>query len=305
MLLSLLKSRLVSRLACLLLLIAFPFFFVKDPGPHSTPLVSALWDCGHLLFFAGLVIALQTRVDFSKPRAAVMFLTGVFIGGGLIEIIQAHTGRDGNWQDLLRDLTGAWVGLFWLQKANARVWLGRVMAIIFLLPTIFTVYTATYTQYEAEKIFPQLANFETDVDLHGIKGNIQRSNTLHSLDQYSLKVHLNTEPYAQVSFNEFFNSWQGYGNLLMDIYNPDSQVLDLVIRIDDVEHELGDNAHNDRFNKALHLEPGWNKIKIPISEIQHAPATRLLNLDEIKSMVIFARQLPQDRDIYLDNIRLQ
>jgi len=292
-------------LSCLLLVSAVPFFFVNIPASYATPLFSALWDCGHIVFFSGLVFALHTYVDFSKPRAGVVLSIAVFVVGGLIEVAQAYTGRDGEWQDLLRDMAGTWLGLFWLQKSSYKIWFGRVIAIILLFPTVLPVYKAAKAQHFATQQFPVIANFEDDIDLHGIGGKVERSNVFRSSGQYSLKAHLTTKQYSNVSFNNFFNSWQGYGYLLFDLYNPDTQPLDLVIRIDDVQHQLGDNAYSDRFNQKLHLEPGWNAIKIPIDEIQHAPAKRLLQLDEIKSIVIFAMKLPEEHDIYLDNLRLQ
>lgn len=299
------KSKPLNVLAGLLLVIALPFFFIGGPTVYSTPLFRALWDCGHLLFFAGLVFALHYYVDFSKFRAGVVLSLVVFVLGGLIEIIQAHTGRDGNWQDLMRDMAGTWMGLFWLQKPNGWVWTGRIFAIALCIPTLSIVYAAAQAQRFAEQQFPVLGNFESDMDLHGVKGDIERSNAFHSRDQYSLKVHLTTKQYTNVSFNDFFNSWQGYNYLLLDLYNPSTQPLDLVIRIDDVQHQAGNNEHDDRFNKNLHLEPGWNAIQIPVDEIQHAPAKRLLQLDAIKMIVIFAVQLQQEQDIYLDNMRLQ
>lgn len=272
---------------------------------HSTPLFHALWDCGHIGFFAGLVLALHTAIDFSKVRAGVILTLAVLLVGGLIEIVQAYTGRDGNWQDLLRDLAGTWLGLFWVQKASYRIWLGRLAAGLLLLPTLLPLYAAAQAQCHAEQQFPLLANFETEMDLFSITGKVERSTEHPSLGDYSLKVRLTTEQYSRVVFVNFFNSWQGYNELLLDIYNPDSQALDLVIRIDDQQHFAGGTAHSDRFNQNLHLDPGWNAIKIPVADIQHAPATRLMQLDAINSIIIFAVKLPREQLIYLDNLRLQ
>lgn len=305
MLFNLLKARSVTLVAGLLLLLALPFFFISGPAAYSTALFRALWDCGHLLFFAGLVVALNTAIDFSKVRAGILLTLAVVIVGGLIELVQSYTGRDGSWQDLLRDLAGTWLGLFWVQKASVQIWLGRIFAVLLLLPTLVPVYTAAQVQHRAEQKFPLLADFETEVDLHSALGKVERSNTYHSRGNFSLKVQLTAEKYSRVALVNFFNSWQGYSALLFDIYNPEPQPMDLQLRIDDVQHLMGDNLHSDRFNHSLHLEPGWNAITISVAEIQHAPATRLLQLDAINSIIIYAVQLPSEQSIYLDNLRLQ
>lgn len=291
--------------AGLLLLIAFPFFFIGGPDIYSTPFFRALWDCGHIFFFAGLVFALRRQLPHSRARATAILTLWVLVVGGGIEIIQASIGRDGNWQDLLRDLSGAWLGLFWLKKPNRLVWCARILVLLLVFPSFFKVYVTAQNQRYAEKIFPLIADFEIDRNLHGIQGNIELNSKFFSQGQHSLKVHLTTEHYAEVSFSDFFNSWQGYRELAMDIYNPDIQPLRLTIRVDDRLHYLSDFNYSDRFNQRLHLVPGWNSIKIPVADIENAPATRKLRLDAIQSMIIFAVKLPEARDIYLDNIRLQ
>jgi VanZ family protein len=305
MMLSLTSTRQMMFLVGLLLLAIFPFFFIGGPSPFSAPLFRSLWDCGHIVFFAGLVVIAHTKFNIAGWRPFfVISLIAVAVGGA-IEIIQAHTGREGNWQDLLNDLAATWLALFWLQKSNLWVWGGRVAAIALLIPPITTVFFSAWAQLHAERNFPILANFESSIDLHGWRGNVERTNALRSAGEYSLKVHLNTEKYAGAALTEFYHSWQGYSALAFDIYNPESLPIDLVIRISDLQHELGDNDWSDRFNKKLHITNGWNSIEIPVASIQQAPLTRELEMDSITSIVIFSMQLAKPQDIYVDNILLK
>lgn len=293
------------KLIGLFLLVCFPFFFIGGPSPYTTPLFGAIWDCGHLVFFAAAIILLHAHLDLSRKQSWLWVSLGVFVVGGLIEIVQGYVGRDDNWSDVLRDLTGAWLGLFWLQAASTLVWLGRLVALALLLPNLAAIFWAAWGQLYAVQQFPVLADFESPAQMPGIKGNVERSGLHYTKGHYGLAIHLTTDKYSGVTFDNFFNSWQGYTRLSCELYNPNPEPLVLTIRVNDVAHELTGNLFNDRFNKTLQLQPGWNHVDINLSDILHAPATRTMNLSEISAIVIFAVQLPKPRDIYMDDLRLQ
>ncbi len=305
MVLSSISTRQVMVSVSLALIVIFPFFFIGGPTFYSTPLLRSLWDCGHIIFFAGLVIAAHTKFNVAGWRPLVVISLIVFVLGGAIEVIQAHAGREGNWQDLLNDLAGTWLVLFWLQKASLYVWVGRVVAIALIMPSVISVYLAAWSQLQIQRNFPILANFESSIDLHGWRGNIERTKASLGSGDYALKIHLNTEKYAGASLTEFYNSWQGFTTLSLDMYNPEILPIDLTIRVSDVRHELGGQDSNDRFNKKLHLENGWNHVEIPVASIREAPTTRELEMDSITSIIIFSAQLPKPQDIYVDNILLK
>ncbi|MES2822916.1 MAG: hypothetical protein V4732_04890 [Pseudomonadota bacterium] len=305
MMLSITSRRWAIVLVGLLLLAIFPFFFIGGPGTYSAPLFRSLWDCGHIVFFAGIVVIARTKFNIAGWRPFIVVSLIAVAVGGVIEVIQAHTGREGNWQDLLNDVAATWLALLWLQKSNLWIWAGRVLAMALLMPPVTTVFFAAWAQLHAERNFPILANFESSIDLHGWKGNVERTKAVQSSGDYSLKVHLNTEKYSGAAFSEFHNSWQGYTTLAFDLYNPESRPIELVIRISDLRHELGDNDRTDRFNKKLHIAHGWNRVDIPVATIQQAPSTRKLEMDSITSIVIFSTRLPIAQDIYVDNILLK
>lgn len=298
-------TRQYTPLVCVLLIGTLPFFFMGGPAYYSAPLYKTLWDSGHIIFFMGLVFVLREKIHLADWRYSLSLAIGVLGVGSLIEIIQQHTGRDGNWQDVLRNLVGIWLGIFWLQKNNRWVAWGRFIGIMLLVPTVTLVLLAAWSQYRTQKQFPQIANFESPIDTHSWKGRVERVSTLHTNQNHSLKIHLTTEMYSGASLNTFFNTWQGYKTLTLDVYNPDSQPIDLILRVNDIQHEKNGSHYNDRFNMPMHLTQGWNYIKIPVAAILYAPAARQIHLHSISSMAIFALKLPKERDIYVDNIKLE
>jgi len=294
-----------KNLAWITVIVAFPFFFLGGPDATSSKLYGALWDCGHIVFFIALVFALNRKIDLTRWQFALMTLLAVFVGGGLIEVIQSYTGRDGNWDDLLRDLSGTCVGLFWLRPPSLSIWLGRIVALAFLIPSLSVVFFEAWFQYQAMKKFPLIAGFESSIELYGQKPTAQLSPQFHTQGHYSLKLNLTTERYSGISFKRLFNNWSAYKQLKFDIYNPDGLPLTMVVRVNDITHEKTGWVDDDRFNKRFQVNPGWNHMVFSLAEIQKGPTKRLMDLSQVSLIVIYATQLPEARTIYLDNLRLE
>src|SRR5690606_41013622 len=69
-----------------------------------------------------------------------------------------------------------------------------------------------------------------------------------------LKVELGTERYSGMGLRRFLGDWSHAEVLAFDLYNPDQEPLTMVVRVHDLEHELGDYALNDRFNTRLEID---------------------------------------------------
>jgi hypothetical protein len=52
------------------------------------------------------------------------------------------------------------------------------------------------------------------------------------------------------------------------------------------------------------INPGWNSIHIKLEEIREAPEKRQMELDKVSSVGIFAKSLPQPRNILIDDVKL-
>jgi len=96
-----------------------------------------------------------------------------------------------------------------------------------------------------------------------------------------LKVVLGTERYSGMGLRRFLGDWRGADSLAFDLYNPDQAPLTMVVRVHDLQHELGNYALNDRFNNRLEIHHGWNYFHIDMEETQNAADTRQLDLQKI------------------------
>lgn len=289
----------------LLLIIILPFFFIGGPDYLSSPLFRSVWDLGHIGFFALLVFAVQLRKPLAHWHQWLVVALLVFVGGGLIEIAQAYVGRDGNWGDVWKNLIGAALGLFWGQSPRRLIWLLRGLASLALVPSLWSVLLIAIVEYESSERFPLLGSFENARDLMHWDGDTARTKAHASHGDYSLKVTLATTQYAGVAFDEFVADWSHYQELRFDLYNPDNEPLPFVLRIHDEVHDRTGFAFNNRFNQRLLAAPGWNQFVIPLSDVQQAPAKREMDLRKLRGLGIFTVQLAEEREIYLDNVRLE
>jgi VanZ family protein len=298
----LLKLRYIISL--IVVVVAFPFFFLGGSTEASSNLMYAIWDCGHLVFFIAIVAILSKKFDVNKWKVALLISIAVFVGGGLIELIQAYIGRDGSWPDLLRDMTGTWLGIFWLQRGNLWSWIGRVISIILLVPNLTTLFYEARFQLNLVQQFPVLAGFESSIETYGHRGT-EISTQFHTQGQYSLKVDLTTRKYTGIVFNRLINDWSQYKTLGFDIYNAGPDAFTMIVRVNDAQHNLHGWATQDRFNRMLQLEPGWNHFSFAVEDIRNAPQTRKMDLTKITWMEIFVgTKLSAPRSIYIDNVHL-
>lgn len=298
-------NKLVYLLPVLILIGAFPFFFLGGSVESSSSLLTAIWDCGHLVFFAALVVFLGRKYDVNSWRFALLLSTAVFVVGGLIELIQSGIGRDGSWDDLVRDLTGTWLGLFWMQRSSKIIWVGRVVSVLLAFPTLMAVFFETWYEVRARQEFPLLVGFESPIESYWGKKEDGLSSEFYSQGKSSLRVQLTPKIYSGIKFSRLRPDWRGFKRFGFDIYNPSETPFSMTVRINDAQHGQSQWAINDRFNATFIVNPGWNHLRYDLANVERAPEGRLMDLSHISWVEIFVGKLPEKRVIYLDNLRLE
>lgn len=295
-------------LLLLLILIAAPLFFIGGPDWLAPPVIRALWNQGHWLFFACLLFWWQARWKLSHPRQWLLATLAVLVLSAVIEGTQTLVGRQAGWNDVLCNVTGTWLGLFWGQPASRRVWLGRLLAAGLVLWQVKVVLAAGLGQWHQQRQFPVLGNFESRLDLPFWRGRVERVSAPVDEGRYSLLVALGGDTairYSGVHLKQLVGDWRGYQALALSLYNPADSTLAMTLRINDTQHDRGAGDFSDRYNGRLLLEPGWNHYRIDLSTIEQAPEQRDMNLASIERLLLFATDLEQRRWIYLDNLRLE
>ena len=97
--------------------------------------------------------------------------------------------------------------------------------------------------------------------------------------------------------------WTGYHVLQFDTYLESGPGLDLVVKIEDLDHD-------GRYQRSLppdwsSLTPGPNRTRIALSEVERAPDGRRLDLRHIRRLQFFTVGPARPRTLFLDGIRLR
>ena len=302
---------LVGLLSVLLLLL----MFVGGPGYDADRIAKHVWNLGHVFAFFLWTWYLAKRwpwLNRLRPLNRLLLLAGVVFGAGLlIEGLQYGTARSADWQDIGRNMLGClgaicWTPPLYRNLKPAALWIGRFGCVLLGLLAVAPLGGSLADTYLAQRDFPVLADFETPLELDRWSGDAhrERSMAVRLYGQYALKVMLGTTTYSGVSLNTFPRDWRAYRALEISIYNPDQDVIDMTCRIHDRRHVQGTQRYQDRFNHRYAIQPGWNRIRIPLKDVQAAPEGRSMDLRAVMAVGLFATRLDYPRVVFLDHIRL-
>lgn len=241
-------------------------------------------------------------------------LAGTLLLGGAIELIQGAqeffgANRAASYGDLLRNMAGAFMYLLWWQSRRTKRFRLRLrflilpIAILVVLPVIL----AAFDDYNVRKDFPILASFEHKDELsrwvYGRTSTIRRVEGMARDGQFAAAIDYTTDQYSQITMKYFYRDWRGYKAMALDVYNPNEPV-ELMIKIYDRQHEGPGINFLNRYNASRHLQHGWNEIRLPMEDIEHGPANRLMELDQMRGVAFFLTDQPKPRTLFIDNLRL-
>jgi len=293
-----------------------PFLFLSGPDWASPPLYRAIWGLGHPLLFALVSVWLQKVRPLRHGWQWLLGTLGVLIVSLVIEGVQSQWGREAHWRDILGNLTGFWLGLFWALDAREdtggrirfSVWAGRLLGLGLLAWQWVAPFQEALNTWHRFQQFPVLADLESPRDLHAWTGDLARVVEPVAEGRYSLEIRLADRAsgqglYTGAQLKHLWGDWRSYRQLVFALYSE--KPLTLTLRINDRQHDRSDHRYEDRFNRALRLSPGWNHFAIPLTEIFEAPQGRRMNPAQIQRLLLFTSRPDQPRFIYLDDLRLE
>lgn len=289
-------------LAGLLLFLPLPF--------QPTFFGRTIENAGHTpLFFLltmGLLFAMR---DIPRLHGAGLYALAGLIGasaGFLSEVIQIPLARDASREDVAADVVGVVLGLatyaLFERRSALRRW-HRVIALAVALSCI-AIYVApvvrmarAYAHRNAQ--FPVLADFRSRYELYwtlsvGINRKIVGD---------ALEVDFGGKDFPGVSFHEPVPDWRRYKTLVIDVENPDTEPLKLVVRVHDRTHN---HVYSDRFNRNFTLAATESRtLRIPLEDIRNAPRGRLMDMAHISDISLFKGTSGGSRVLRIHSLRLE
>ncbi|MGP4843941.1 succinyl-CoA synthetase subunit beta [Marinobacter sp. 1Y8] len=310
-----LSGRLSQRLALCAAAVLLPFFFVGGPDWASDPLYKSAWNLGHILFFGTLTLAIRPQQWLDGWRLWLASSAVVLVAGCIIELLQGDLGRQSDIQDVFRNLVGMWLVMSWVSPLSfgnfpaalncALKWLLRAGAIVLLVFQLQAVFDVARQQYRVAHQLPLVYDFNTTGAWRYWNGDVWLAEQHTENARYSLRLKLSTDHYSGTTLHNLPANWTGYDRLYISMYNPASSPITLNLRINDVAHDRGDNAFDDRYNTKLTLKPGTNRFHLSLDDVRTAPATREMDMDDIRRLMIFTAQLDKPRTVFVTGLRLE
>lgn len=298
-----------------LLILMAALLFVGGPDAESHRIYKEVWDTGHLFLFAG-VSWVMLSLPIMKHRTWIVMLavtTGVcLVAGAAIEVLQLMVGRNLELKDLVNDLLGGYLGLALFITMQDR-WpvAARVAMLPLMLLIVVIVFRplsfAVMDQYIMQDEFPILADFETPYELDRwdtMLADLSVDDSTVRYGEKSMRVDFEPGEYPDISLINFVSDWQGFEILKFSVFNSSDQARRMELKIYDWQHLQSGYEYEDRFNRELSIEPGWNDIVVTIEDIRQAPKGRDMNMSDIATFSLFLHKLEQPLTMYFDSLRL-
>ena len=275
--------------------------FAKFHEP--TRFVHTLQKLAHPVTFGAVALLLLTLLKRHTPRRfgsyAVAFALTVLCGAGT-EIAQAFVHRDPSLLDVLRDALGASTALAGFatlvpgEDARGRgKWrvTGALLAIVGFVIMVAPISISLAAYARRDLSFPMLLEACSPLDLYFVSGGGADVSVVPSTGQATsrcgstLRVTFGSAPYAGIALEEPYPDWRMAHTLVLDLRNPGDLDMPLAVRVHDRAHS---HQFRDRFNREFTLRAHESlELAIPIAEIEHAPAGRLMNLSQIAGVIVF------------------
>lgn len=300
---------------------------VFAPVPGNTRWMMTLHDTAHAPVFGCLAILslflARSRERFrstSIPRQYLAALGLTALLGVATEIAQLATGRDASFADIGRDVLGAAAFLVLYaafdeqirHAANARRVrsVGVLSAVLLLVILIAPLARAALAYRAREQRFPVLADFSRQFDPYFLGQNRAKvelegmpQRWAASKDEATLRVQFAAEPYPGIEIAEPAPDWRAYATLALDLTNPTDAELRVVLWVSDARH---DYEYVDRLNKVLRIAPQTrNVVRVPVAEVENAPATRRMDLSRIANIALFRAEPADGTEMYLSRVWLE
>ena len=256
-----------------------------------------------------------------KNRRWAQYLCGLVVSigvGGLLEFGQLYVpGRYANLDDLIFDVTGAiaaiclliaihQIGRKGIQWRVLQIASGTVFFLLFILG--IRPFVLCYIDYQQrDAALPELIDFNEAWARRFAYMGEGASEIIGSLpagwtggdDVVGVRFPKNSR-YPGLGIKEPYPDWREFETFAFDVFAPLPGPVEF--RVNDVEHN---NEYDDRFNRQLNLEQGFQTIHIPIDQIRTGPKNRELDLSNIERIQLFVYKPRADLDLWFGNFRLE
>jgi hypothetical protein len=285
-----------------------------------TPSAHGLWidtayNFMHVPVFCAVAIGTFMLVGsrFRVPARVALTSAVVFILGVISEAAQFPTARDASFGDLGRDMVGGAVGIILCLVFSGDSDQGRSTKMILLLvagllltPTLTPLSGVTLAYVERKQQLPILISGDQNHVLKFIRRqDATNVDIVPGASGHSCVLSIARNGRGPgLAFENLWTDWSAYEGIGIELDNPGSEPLDIVVRSHDLMHLEGIQPHSDRYNAPFTLDAGSNTLKIPMRDIRNAPAGRMMNIQRMNGLGIFSNTADSDAKFCVYRIEL-
>lgn len=285
--------------------------------PGNSRVIYELQNSGHtlllcLITFGFLYPAHRYWFPASLWRAVASAITLSLLFSGASEFIQPWFGRDSSWEDLYQDLLGILAGLLFYFAFISRVkkrYLNAALAWLVVLFGLSDPIIWFYAKELRDKKFPLLADFESGIGSRfyearygAVLARVPAPEAWQTNESTVAQVEFKSGTWPGINAFDLRGNWGAYQQLVLEIYNPHSEILEIVVRIHDEKHN---GQHDDRFNQTFQLAAGLNELAIPVERIAKTRSGRNQRMNKVRVMMVYMSRPQRDYTLYFDNFRLE
>jgi hypothetical protein len=233
------------------------------------------------------------------------------IFGALIELLQNGFHRTPNIGDIFRNLIGAMACIVFLSPSRKSIskhllLILQLNTVILICLQIYPVIIAFADEYISRRQFPELSGFETPFEIQRWSGGADFlvDKRIKQTGKASMKVIFSTNRYSGVGLKYFPRNWESFSYFQFSIFNPSTEEILITCRIHDNKLAKQGQKYEDKFHQSFSMPKGWQTITISLEDIKHGPKNRKMNLHKILNAHFFVENLPYQRTIYIDDVKL-
>ena len=300
--------------------------FVSVPGQGLWYNVSL--NASHGPIFAIVAVLVLLLHEPAQRSTTVAYVNAFFVAVGLgilIEILQTVGHRPGQPFDVMTDAAGAAAGLgLWAllagrcepaarpfpRQRGGRSWWPLAVALTGITVVAWPPLHAARAYAERAAQFPTIAQFREPRDLAfvttdgaGVAIVDLPAPWARRAGERALRLGFDAGHAPAVQVVEPSPDWRGYSVIAADLPNPTDDEVGLTLRIHDATHDW---SHEDRLNLPVVLAPRTRTaIRVALSQVQGAPASRPMDLGRIANVMLFGRPAERAGEIYVSRLWLE
>ena len=207
--------------------------------------------------------------------------------GIITELVQPLTGRDNSLHDVGTDLLGISAALLLVATGllPSRDWRRSLLLASALAATASVVWPVAYTiaaYRHRVALAPRLLDLGSGLGRQFLQ---RRGIRIDPRPPGGWLITPLQNPWPGLTIDEVLPDWRDYRNLLVDVSNPGTLPVTLLVRIDD---RGPGNRYVDHYNNSTILAPGARaQWRLPLSGLQHRTAGRNLDLGAMRRVILF------------------